>query len=97
MVKRNTAKVQIGRKTYVFGGWTREDIIYYCGKPVGKISVTNQNKAGITASLKSQKTHPGRAIRWCVDQIKNGQPKKTSPVLNTGRMGYVGLIHLLKK
>ena len=67
------SNVLLGERVWRGTTWSRQDSIYFEGKKVGFIRLTEKNRQGFTTSTVTHKTHVGRAIAWCIDQANTSQ------------------------
>lgn len=60
--------MRIGERVYQTLGWKRRDEILLDGERIGIITLTSEDRTGLTISMVTGHCHKGRAIDWCVQQ-----------------------------
>ncbi|MBK4735955.1 hypothetical protein [Noviherbaspirillum pedocola] len=60
--------IRIGERVYQTLGWKRRDDILLDGERIGIITLSSEDRTGVTISMVTGHCHKGRAIDWCVLQ-----------------------------
>jgi hypothetical protein len=62
--------IRIGERVYQTLGWKRRDEILLDGERIGIITLSSEDRSGVTISMVTGHCQKGRAIDWCVLQSK---------------------------